>query len=179
MLLYLHLAKPDMSRRPARSIGYGDEEISLDELAEQEEAAATRGRYHRPEEWDTDEEAYTEAYCGRFSDEVEMTLHAMSEQLGHMKYDASPESEEALLEKVQEYIGVFEEQGVEDADILIGFHASCQTGDPMVMVYERGGLQYHIDTRKIPNFDINTFTELVRDYFGKELRDLDHYVSDI
>lgn len=165
-----------MRRRPVRPIG---EEISLDELAEQEEAAATQGRYHRPEEWDLDEEPYTAAYCDRFSDEVEATLHSMSERLGHMKYDASPESEDALLEKVQEYIGVFEEQGVEDKDILMGFHASCQTGDAMIMVYERGGLQYHIDTRKIPDFDIRAFTELVNEYFDKELRDLDHYVSDI
>ncbi len=126
-----------------------------------------------------DDAVYEDPKAFEGHDPVVVSFLVMEDRLSHMKYIASPESMEGLLEAVIGAIGNLEQDGTPKANIRIGCHGSCQTRDLMITVYERGGLQYHIDTKDIPVFELGTFKLLLADELGVNIEDLDHYVSDI
>lgn len=129
--------------------------------------------------YDVEDAPYKDRNFYAERDPVEDAFRSLEGRLFHMKYIKSPETEEALLAAVQECIAQLLEDGTPKDHIKIGCHGSCQTGDAMITVYERSGLQFHIDTKDIPGFELEAFRTLLTEELGVDIQDLDHYVSDV
>ncbi|OGJ51898.1 hypothetical protein A2336_04515 [Candidatus Peregrinibacteria bacterium RIFOXYB2_FULL_41_88] len=90
---------------------------------------------------------------------------------GNAIYIGSPEDFDQLTEWIEECIEALQ------GDSRFGIRTSCVTGSFVIMVYESGGKQFHINTRKF-DLDREELEELITDEYGKELFDVDNYLSD-
>lgn len=99
--------------------------------------------------------------------------------LSHIRYEGAPLNMYQLLEELQVK---YEELRAENApeNVCIAVRESCQTNSTVVVVYEKGGLQYHFDTRNLQeDFDLDSFKIDLEEFFDGEVFEIDHYVSDV